>query len=72
VELTNEKAGILAGRESREKRGGSWYGGDTIQAAIGQSDNLFTPLQLANYIATLVSGGERHTRRVQKISALEK
>ena len=28
------------------------------QAAIGQSDNQFTPLQLANYIATLVSGGK--------------
>ena len=60
VELTNEKAGILAGRESREKRGGSWYGGDTIQAAIGQSDNLFTPLQLCSYISTLANGGTRY------------
>lgn len=28
-------------------------------AAFGQADYLFTPIQLANYIATLVSGGKR-------------
>ena len=53
-----DNPGILAGREEREAAGGVWYGGETTQAAIGQSDNLFTPLQLANYIATLVSGGK--------------
>lgn len=53
-----DSAGVLAGREEREASGGVWYGGETTQAAIGQSDNLFTPLQLANYIATLVSGGK--------------
>ena len=53
-----DSAGVLAGREEREASGGTWYGGDTTQAAIGQSDNQFTPLQLANYIATLVSGGK--------------
>lgn len=53
-----DKSGTLAGPEEREAAGGTWYGGDTTQAAIGQSDNLFTPLQLANYIATLVSGGK--------------
>ncbi len=34
-----------------------WQGGDDVQAAIGQSDNGFTPLQLANYIAAVVNGG---------------
>lgn len=34
-----------------------WQGGDDVIAAIGQSDNGFTPLQLANYIATIVNGG---------------
>ena len=53
-----DNPGMLAGREEREAAGGVWYGGETTQAAIGQSDNLFTPLQLANYIATLVSGGK--------------
>ena len=36
-----------------------WYDGDTLQAAIGQSYSLFTPVQLANYAATIASGGTR-------------
>lgn len=58
--------GLLAGPEERMARGGVWYGGDTVQAAIGQSDNLFTPLQLANYIATLVSGGDHYDAHLLK------
>lgn len=59
VELP-EYTGILAGKEEREEGGGTWYGGDTIAAAIGQSDNLFTPLQMAVYVASLVNpNGER-------------
>ena len=34
-----------------------WMGGDDVNAAIGQSDNAFTPLQLANYMAAVVNGG---------------
>lgn len=37
-----------------------WQGGDDVNAAIGQSDNLFTPLQLANYMAAVVNGGTLH------------
>ena len=40
--------------------GGVWQSGDTIQAGIGQSDNLFTPLQLSNYCATVANGGTRY------------
>ena len=35
-----------------------WTGGETLSAAIGQSYNNFTPLQMAKYIATLVHGGK--------------
>ena len=67
VELTEEKAGILAGPESREARGGAkWYAADTLMAAIGQSDHLFTPLQLVNYVATLVNGGTRYQPHLLK------
>lgn len=59
VELP-EASGVLASKEYREANGGEWYPGDTIQAAIGQSDNLFTPLQLANYVATIANGGTRY------------
>ena len=34
-----------------------WQGGDDVIAAIGQSDNGFTPLQLADYISAVVNGG---------------
>ena len=55
-----DNPGVLAGPAEREEKGETWYGGDTVQAGIGQSDNLFTPLQLANYIATLVNGGSHY------------
>jgi len=61
-----DASGILASREEREEKGGVWYGGDTVMAAIGQSDNLFTPIQLANYVSTLISGGERYETRLLK------
>jgi penicillin-binding protein 2 len=61
-----DASGILASREEREERGGVWYGGDTVMAAIGQSDNLFTPIQLANYVATLVNGGTRYQPHLLK------
>lgn len=61
-----DSAGLLAGPEEREARGEIWYGGDTVQAAIGQSDNLFTPLQIANYMATLVSGGKHYDAHLLK------
>lgn len=59
-------AGLVAGPEEKEARGEIWYGGDTVQASIGQSDNLFTPLQIANYMATLVSGGRHYDAHLLK------
>lgn len=60
IEL-GEAVGILAGEEYRSLHGmGNWYPGDTIQAAIGQSDNMFTPVQLSNYVSTLLNGGTRY------------
>lgn len=35
-------------------------------AAFGQSNQLYTPLQLANYVATLAGGGERYTPHLLK------
>lgn len=59
VELT-EAEGVLAGPEEREAAGGIWYPGDVVQAAIGQSDHLFTPIQLASYAGTLANGGTKY------------
>ena len=58
IEL-GETTGTLAGPAYSQSQGQTWYGGNTLQAAIGQSDNTFTPLQLANYIATFLRGGVR-------------
>ncbi len=60
IELPGERAGTIAGPIERDERGETWWDGDTLQAAIGQSDNLLTPLQLANYVATIVNGGTRY------------
>ena len=55
-----ESTGILAGPAYSESTGNVWNPGNTLQAAIGQSDNMFTPLQLSVYISTLLSGGTRY------------
>ncbi len=55
-----EASGTLSSPENREKAGGIWRIGDTMTTAIGMSDNLFTPLQLANYCSTLANGGTRY------------
>lgn len=60
IELSGEAKGIFASREYRDKIDEVWYPGDTLQASIGQSDHLFTPIQLANYVATLANGGTRY------------
>ncbi len=59
IELT-ESTGVNAGPEYSASIGTTWYGGNLLSAAIGQSDNLFTPLQIANYVATLINGGTRY------------
>lgn len=68
IELPEEK-GSMATPEYKKKIAGEdaeWYGGDTIQAAIGQSYSHFTPIQLANYIATLANGGTRYRPHIIK------
>lgn len=61
-----DSAGALASAEYAEKYDLEWSDGQTLTAAIGQSYNLFTPLQLANYTATLVGGGEHYTPHLLK------
>lgn len=65
VEL-GDAVGVLAGPESAEERDWIWHPGDTLQASIGQSYNLFTPLQLANYTAAIANGGTLYQLRLVK------
>lgn len=67
IELSGESRGYVASPESKKKlEGRPWVNGDTLAAAIGQSSNLFTPLQMANYIATLANGGTRYETHLLK------
>ena len=60
IEL-GEQVGALAGPAYRGAvHGMEWQATDTIAAAIGQSDNAFTPLQLGVATSTLVNGGTRY------------
>ncbi len=70
IELSEESKGSMANAEYKKKieddENAEWYGGDTIQASIGQSYSHFSPLQLANYIATIANGGTRYRPHIIK------
>lgn len=60
VEIS-ESAGSMTNPESYELiHDTSWVSGVTLQAAIGQADDSFTPLQLATYVATIANDGVRY------------
>lgn len=54
-----ESAGVLDSPEYRASLNQEWLPGFTVQSAIGQAGNLFSPIQLANYVATIANGGTR-------------
>ena len=59
--------GILAGPSYRQEiHGAMWEAGDNLSAAIGQSDNQASPLQLACYIGALSNGGTRYSAHLLK------
>lgn len=64
IELT-EKVGWRANEASKKasyknSADSAWNGGDRVLCAIGQSENRFTPLQLAVYTCTLANQGTRY------------
>lgn len=67
VDLMEEAAGILPSAEwKRQKKGVSWYPGDTLITAIGQGFMLASPLQLASATATMSQQGKRFRPHVLK------
>ncbi len=60
-----ESVGTMAGPKNEEERA-KWQPGSTLSVAIGQENSQFTPLQLANYIATLVNGGTHYSAHLLK------
>ena len=59
IELLGETKGSIANMQTaKEREGRDWYLGDTLSAAIGQSYNSFSPIQMAKYISMLANGGK--------------
>lgn len=59
IELTGEESGKVASKETASSMGyDTWYPADTLSAAIGQSFNEYTPLQMARYISMVANGGK--------------
>ena len=65
LELSEEE-GYVAGPDTSAMLGQEWYGGNLLSAAIGQDNTKITMLQLSNYIATLVNGGNRYQTHLLK------
>ena len=59
-----EQSGAVGSPARSEELGQEWYGGNVLSVAIGQENTQVTPIQLANYIATLVNGGVRNATPV--------
>ena len=59
VELPDEVSGTLASKEYTKSINRTWNPGDTINAAIGQGYNKFTPLQMTKYISMIANGGNK-------------
>lgn len=59
IDLPNEASGFVPTADwKKATKGESWYIGDTYHFAIGQGDVLVTPLQVANFTATVANGGK--------------
>lgn len=62
IELPGEKPGQVASREYKKNTftrpdDKIWYPAETLDAAIGQGYNSFTPIQIANYVAAIANEG---------------
>jgi len=62
IDLEGEVAGVLPSPEWKMKRfrrpeQQKWYAGETISIGIGQGYNAYTPIQLAQAVATIANGG---------------
>jgi len=69
IDLQGEAAGVLPSPEWKTKRfrrpeQQRWYPGETISIGIGQGYNAYTPIQLAQAMATLAAGGAMYRPRV--------
>ena len=66
IELVETVGNMSNEANHADYTGTVWRIGDTMQAAIGQSDSIFSPLQLAQYCATVANSGHRYSTSILK------
>ena len=66
IELVEAKGNMSNQYNHQDYAGAEWRIGDTLQAAIGQSDSVFTPIQMAEYCAAVANGGTRYSASIIK------
>lgn len=67
IDLIGEEKGIISSKEYKATINPYiWGSADTAQSSIGQLYNSFTPIQLANYVATIANGGKHFKPHVIK------
>jgi penicillin-binding protein 2 len=66
IELDESQGRAATPEFMKEAEDRPWYKGDDMAAAIGQSLNLFTPLQMALYTAALADNGRRYEASILK------
>jgi penicillin-binding protein 2 len=65
IDLPSESSGLIPSEQWKMDRfHEKWYIGDSYHCAIGQGYVTVTPLQLANYIATIANGGTLYQPRI--------
>jgi len=69
IDLAGEFTGVLPSPEWKQKRfkrpaDQKWFPGETISIGIGQGYHSYTPLQLAQAMAMLASGGHMYKARL--------
>src|SRR5437870_6603335 len=69
IDLAGEFTGVLPSPEWKQKRfkrpaDQKWFPGETISIGIGQGYHSYTPLQLAQAMAMLASGGRMYKARL--------
>ncbi|MEG0770577.1 MAG: penicillin-binding transpeptidase domain-containing protein, partial [Clostridia bacterium] len=61
-----ETIGVLASPEYKHSQSKEWTSTDTIQFSIGQSDNMFTTVQMAGYVSMIATNGKRYKTHIVK------
>lgn len=62
LDVDEEVTGVVPSPQwKRSTYGQGWYGGDTVNAGIGQGYTLVTPLQMAAGVAAIADHGIRYT-----------